>query len=38
MGLAYIISGPFFTIKHHKLVKQEKAETSKTEEHHINPV
>jgi CDP-diacylglycerol--serine O-phosphatidyltransferase len=38
MGLAYIVSGPFSTIKYHKLVKQEKAETPKTEEHHINPV
>jgi len=38
LGLTYIISGPFITIRLHKIIKQEKAEPSETKRHKSNTI
>ena len=38
LGVAYVVSGPITTIRHHKLIKQKEAESSETERHDTKPV
>jgi len=37
-GVVYILSGPFFSIRYYRKIKQEKAETLKTNKHKTTPI
>jgi len=38
LGVAYVVSGPITTIRHHKLIKQKEADSSEAERHDIKIV
>jgi CDP-diacylglycerol--serine O-phosphatidyltransferase len=38
LGIAYVISGPFAAIRHHKQAKNEEAETRKIDDHRSSPI
>jgi CDP-diacylglycerol--serine O-phosphatidyltransferase len=38
LGLAYVISGPFITMRHYKEKKRKKDETTEIEEHKSSPI